>query len=113
MDLKPVNLKYCYSYTIELVVLNLRRHLWNGRIVGNARTASASRVAAIADAFDGVNSGQNAGRYCWAVAGTLCKGEIQGTFARKFRNCLACSFYLSVERDEGSAFTLLLEDFSI
>ena len=68
--------------------------------------------AAIADAFDGVN-GQNAGRYCWAVAGTLCKGEIQGTFARKFRNCLACSFYLSVERDEGSAFTLLLEDFSI
>jgi len=69
--------------------------------------------AAIAHEFDGINSGANAGRYCWAVAGTLCRGEVQGTFARKFRNCLACSFYLSVERDEGSAFILLQEDFSI
>ena len=69
--------------------------------------------AAIAQACDGINGGVNAGRYCWAVAGTLCKGKVQGTFARKFRNCLACSIYLSVERDEGSAFILLQEDFSI
>jgi eukaryotic-like serine/threonine-protein kinase len=69
--------------------------------------------AAVADAFDGVNGGRNAGRYCWAVAGTLCKGEIQGVFARKFRSCLTCSFYLEVERDEGSTFTLLREDFCI
>jgi len=68
--------------------------------------------AAIAHEFDGIHGGANAGRYCWAVAGTLCKGEVQGTFARKFRNCLACAFYLSVEREEGSAFILLQEDFS-
>ena len=69
--------------------------------------------AAVADVFNGVNGGRNAGRYCWAIAGTLCKGEIQGIFARKFKSCLACSFYLEVERDEGSAFTLLWKDFSI
>ncbi len=69
--------------------------------------------AATEEGYDGINGGKNAGRYCWAVAGTLCKGEIQGTFARKFRNCLACPFYLEVEREEGRAFVLLLEDYSI
>jgi len=69
--------------------------------------------ASTEESCHGINGGQNGGRYCWAVAGTFCKGEIQGTFARKFKNCLACPFYLDVEREEGSLFILLLEDYSI
>ena len=33
------------------------------------------------------------GRNCCRVAGTLCAGKVQGTFAQKLGNCLACDFY--------------------
>jgi hypothetical protein len=49
-----------------------------------------------------INHGTNAGRTCWAVAGTLCKGEKQGTFAQKVGNCSKCDFYLLVAAEEGS-----------
>jgi hypothetical protein len=32
------------------------------------------------------------GRPCWAVAGTFCDGEVQGTFAKKLINCMDCDF---------------------
>jgi hypothetical protein len=34
--------------------------------------------------LDGVHNGNNAGRACWVVSGTLCGGEVQGTYAKKF-----------------------------
>ena len=33
------------------------------------------------------------GRVCWAVAGTLCAGKVQGTFAQKYSSCTVCKFY--------------------
>jgi two-component system NtrC family sensor kinase len=33
------------------------------------------------------------GQVCWAVAGTLCAGKIQGTFAQKIDDCRNCKFY--------------------
>jgi two-component system NtrC family sensor kinase len=33
------------------------------------------------------------GRICWAVAGTLCPGKIQGTFAQKIHDCHRCGYY--------------------
>ena len=66
---------------------------------------------ALAKECDGINGGKNAGRYCWAVAGTFCKGEVQGTFARKLENCLACPFYLQVEREEERFFVLIVDDY--
>ncbi len=33
------------------------------------------------------------GRACWAVAGTLCEGKVQGTFAQKLNDCHKCDFY--------------------
>ncbi|MFZ7104011.1 MAG: two-CW domain-containing protein [Peptococcaceae bacterium] len=50
--------------------------------------------------FDGMNDGKNAGRYCWKVAGTFCGGEVQGTFAQKFKDCLKCKFFKEVVNDE-------------
>jgi hypothetical protein len=51
---------------------------------------------------NGINRGKNAGRACWAVAGTLCEGIVQGTFAMKLGNCLKCDFYKLVIKEEGS-----------
>jgi hypothetical protein len=43
--------------------------------------------------FDGYNGGTNAGRACRLVAGTFCEGEVQGSFASKYRDCFQCDFY--------------------
>jgi hypothetical protein len=51
---------------------------------------------------DGIHSGRNAGRACWVVAGTMCEGRIQGTFASKFKGCGLCDFLKTLAEDEGS-----------
>jgi hypothetical protein len=58
--------------------------------------------AATETAYDGINDGKNAGRYCWKVAGTLCVGKIQGTFAAKMANCTNCDFFKLVKQEEGA-----------
>lgn len=40
--------------------------------------------------LDGAHDGRNAGRACWAIAGSLCGGTIQGTYAQKLHNCWRC-----------------------
>jgi hypothetical protein len=50
-----------------------------------------------------MNSGKNGGRACWALTGTLCGGQVQGTFSMKLENCLACEFYALVATEEGPA----------
>ncbi len=49
--------------------------------------------AAQDERLDRVHDGTNAGRACRVMAGTLCKGEVQGTFAQKFKNCEECDFF--------------------
>ena len=34
-----------------------------------------------------------AGRVCYLVAGTLCGGTVQGSYAQKIGNCKQCDFY--------------------
>lgn len=57
--------------------------------------------AAEDNSFEGINSGKRAGRICWAVAGTLCGGKVQGSFAEKRSSCLQCEFYKKVQTEEG------------
>ena len=39
------------------------------------------------------------GRDCARVAGTLCGGKVQGTFAMKLVSCMQCEYYLSPHYD--------------
>lgn len=39
------------------------------------------------------------GRHCARIAGTLCGGKIQGTFAAKLANCMHGEFYRSRDCD--------------
>jgi CRP-like cAMP-binding protein/tRNA A-37 threonylcarbamoyl transferase component Bud32 len=58
--------------------------------------------AASDTSYDGINSGKNGGRICWAVAGTFCDGKVQGTYAEKRESCMECPFFKLVQKDEGS-----------
>ncbi|MBC8178863.1 MAG: protein kinase [Deltaproteobacteria bacterium] len=53
--------------------------------------------------YDGIHSGKNAGRFCWAVAGTFCGGKVQGSFAEKRASCISCEFFQKVQTEEGIA----------
>ncbi len=53
------------------------------------------------DRLNGINGGVNGGRACWAIAGTLCGGKVQGSFASKLSSCLECEFYDTVMHEEA------------
>lgn len=57
--------------------------------------------AAVNVKTSGINGGKNGGRACWALAGTFCGNQIQGTFAEKLPNCMECEFYKLVRTEEG------------
>jgi len=60
--------------------------------------------ASVEERIDGLNGGKNAGRACWAVVGTYCGGSVQGTYARKLKDCLKCDFHEMVIREQESEY---------
>ena len=72
----------------------------NGDKVSELGTCPAAEDAT----YDGKNNGTKAGRYCWRVAGTMCGGQVQGTWAMKIQSCAACDFFKLVEKEEGESF---------
>ena len=91
-----------------------RQNCWEfkqcGRGPGGAKVGELGLCpAATEEDADGINGGTNAGGVCWAVAGTLCGGQVQGTFADKRLSCLSCEFFLLVKSEEGTgSFDLML-----
>ena len=68
---------------------------------GDVRTACPASVEAM---LDGVHGGLCAGRACWTVSGTVCKGKHMGGYAEKIHSCRRCAFYKEVKKQEGKAF---------
>ena len=65
--------------------------------------------AAISGEYDGMNNGKHGGRFCWNLAGSFCKGVIQGSIARKLKNCQECGFYVLVNKEEGEECILTID----
>jgi hypothetical protein len=65
--------------------------------------------AAVETSCNGTNSGTNAGRICWAVAGTFCGGKVQGDFAQKSVSCMSCDVFKQVKTEEGADSFVLLK----
>ncbi len=81
---------------------NCWEHKKCGREPGGAKVADLGVCpAAVEVRTDGMNGGDKGGRVCWALAGTLCGGKVQGTFAAKLTACMECTFYKQVAREEG------------
>jgi len=76
-----------------------------GRQPGGEKAGELGVCPAATDReLDGLHCGQNAGRACWLVAGTMCGGKVQGTFAQKYGNCETCDFFRAVIEEERPAF---------
>ncbi len=57
--------------------------------------------AALDERLNGFHEGKNAGRVCWAIAGTFCEGKVHGIFAGKNNDCTVCDFFRQVKAEEG------------
>jgi len=99
----------------SLVEMRGKQNCWEfmecGRAPGGPRADELGVCpAATEDRYDGVNGGTAAGRFCWSVAGVLCRRTLEGTHAKELRNCFDCPFYTEVERAEGEDVVLLPGD---
>jgi hypothetical protein len=85
---------------------NCWEHKKCGREPGGAKTHEVGVCPAAQEVkAHGINGGAKGGRACWPIAGTLCGGKVQGTFAMKVQNCQSCDFYTKVQQEEGTGFT--------
>ncbi|UCH73420.1 MAG: hypothetical protein JSU82_13870 [Rhodospirillales bacterium] len=64
------------------------------------REAGGAKVAELGEC---IASRQQLGHSCWAIAGTLCGGEVQGDIKDKQGNCLTCEVYELYNRMTGTA----------
>ena len=90
--------------------LNCWEFMKCGREPGGTRVADLG-ICPVADLnlkANGVNSGKEGGRICWAICGTLCNGKLQGRFAYRHLTCTTCKFFKLAESEEGESFSLLL-----
>lgn len=84
----------------------MKKNCWEiencGRDPGGSKVQELGVCPASTDTeADGLNGGKNAGRICWAIAGTFCGGKKQGTFAQKKMSCMSCEVYQTIQREEG------------
>jgi len=92
------------SIKMEQKKINCWEYKECGRQPGGEKVEDLGVCPAATDrSFSGINSGKNAGRICWAVAGTCCGGKVQGTFAEKRRSCVTCDFYKHVQEQEETS----------
>ena len=81
-----------------------------GREPGGEKTDDLGICPAAGDeSSNGLNGGYNAGRICWAVAGTFCGGKVQGDFAKKLVSCTTCEVFKRVKEEEGIEPFILLK----
>jgi hypothetical protein len=84
-----------------MVKLNCWEHKCCGREPGGRKADELGICPATTrNDFDGIHDGDNAGRACWVVAGSLCGGRVQGTYALHLGNCRNCDFMVLVKKEE-------------
>ena len=73
-----------------------------GRQPGGQKLADLGECKAVSSfKAHGINNGINGGRACWAIAGTFCGGQKQGSFIDKYKGCVTCDFFGQVLNEEG------------
>lgn len=98
----------------EAMITPRRANCWEilkcGREPGAAKADLLGVCPAAQDHdADGVNSGTNGGRICWAISGTFCGMQAQGDQATQLISCLSCDVFGQILQEEGLANFKLLK----
>ncbi len=85
---------------------------WEIKQCGREKGGSKSQdlgicPASLDESCNGINKGKNAGRICWAIAGTFCGSQVQGDFAQKSVSCMSCEVFKHTKLEEAENFCLL------
>lgn len=84
-----------------------------GRESGGSRSSEMDICpASTVTSCTGLNNGKNAGRLCWAIAGTFSSGKVRGVFAKEL-SCLNCDFLKLVCKEEGICNAELLSSYDL
>ena len=88
---------------------DMKQNCWEFKQCGREPRGANARLmgvcpAAVEESLDSVHEGKKGGRACWIIAGTLCGGQVQGTFGAKFKSCEQCDFYQKVWAEEKGNF---------
>ena len=62
---------------------------WEFKKCGRERGGNNSKILGVCPAYP------DHGNECARLAGTLCGGKVQGTFAMKIDSCMKCEFFNS------------------
>ncbi len=73
------------------------KNCWEIRECG--REAGGAKVAELGECIASV---EKLGHSCWAIAGTLCGGVVQGSVKDKHGNCLICEVHRMYNRLTGT-----------
>jgi hypothetical protein len=95
------------------VLAGVKKNCWEFKVCGQERTGrNNSHVKCPVPEMttsNGINGGKNAGRICWLVSHTMCKGETDTTFEEMIKICGECDFYKLVKEEEGEELVLSLD----
>ncbi|MDH3359866.1 MAG: hypothetical protein OEL55_03260 [Desulfobulbaceae bacterium] len=58
-----------------------------------------------------IASVEKLGHSCWAIAGTLCDGAVQGTMAQKLGYCTSCEVHKLYNRSRGDQGQEVIQQF--
>lgn len=72
------------------------KECWEYKACG--RQKNGPKVAELGEC---IASKEQMGHSCWAIAGTLCGGVVQGSSAQKEQNCMGCEVYKIYHRITG------------
>jgi len=88
---------------MTLEKMNCWEYMGCGLEPGGEKVSEEGPCPAATDtSYSGINSGKNAGRFCWAVPGTLCGNKCQNNYVEKGASCQECDFFNMVVAEEGT-----------
>ena len=64
--------------------------------------------ASVERKFDGINQGNNAGRYCWKVKISEENQNAADETLSAIMNCIECDFFIKVKAEEKNEFNFLI-----
>ena len=90
----------------------VKKNCWEIKKCGREHGGAKSNELGVCPAAtetkaNGLHGGINGGRVCWAIAGTLCTGKVQGEYAEKIKEGTNCDIYKQVHEWEGKDFLFI------